>query len=299
MAAVEVKVPDIGDFDDVPVIEILVEPGQTVQEEDPLVTLESDKATMDVPSPSDGVIGELKVAIGDAVSEGSVILMLEPPGGSGDGAAPEPEPEPESAPEQAAQAEPVKKPAKAQPAAPATEVYASPAVRRAAREQGVDLAGVAGTGRNGRITLEDLESGGAPAPAPAQAAPEAPAPQAGDEDERVELTRIQRISGPRLQQAWQTIPHVTQFDEADITELESFRKQTNAEQSDVKVTMVALVMKACVASLRAHPVVNSQLDGEDGLILKRAVNLGFAADTPQGLVVPVIKDVDSKGLLQV
>jgi pyruvate dehydrogenase E2 component (dihydrolipoamide acetyltransferase) len=295
MAAVEVKVPDIGDFDDVPVIEILVEPGQTVQEEDPLVTLESDKATMDVPSPSDGVIGELKVAIGDAVSEGSVILMLEPAGG--DGAAPEPEPEPESAPEQAAQAEPVKKPAKAQPAAPATEVYASPAVRRAAREQGVDLAGVAGTGRNGRITLEDLESGGAPAPAPAQAAPEAPAPQAGDEDERVELTRIQRISGPRLQQAWQTIPHVTQFDEADITDLEAFRKTINAEQ-DVKVTMVALMMKAVVASLKAHPVVNSQLDG-DALILKRSYHLGFAADTPNGLLVPVIRDVDRKGLLDV
>ena len=296
MAAVEVKVPDIGDFDDVPVIEILVEPGQTVQEEDPLVTLESDKATMDVPSPSDGVIGELKVAIGDAVSEGSVILMLEP-AGSGDGAAPEPEPEPEPAPEQAAQAEPVKKPAQAQPAATATEVYASPAVRRAAREQDIDLAGVAGTGRNGRITLEDLDSGGATAPAPAQATPEAPAPQARDEDERVELTRIQRISGPRLQQAWQTIPHVTQFDEADITDLEAFRKTINAEQ-DVKVTMVALMMKAVVASLKAHPVVNSQLDG-DALILKRSYHLGFAADTPNGLLVPVIRDVDRKGLLDV
>jgi pyruvate dehydrogenase E2 component (dihydrolipoamide acetyltransferase) len=297
MAAVEVKVPDIGDFDDVPVIEILVEPGQTVQEEDPLVTLESDKATMDVPAPGDGVVGELKVAVGDKVREGTVILMLEP-AGDADQPDTEPEPEPEAAPEQASAKakEPEPEPARAPKAdaAPASDVYASPAVRRAAREKGVDLSTVTGTGRNGRITLEDLDK-----PAAAKAAPSsAPAPRAAEEDERVELSRIQRISGPRIQSSWQTIPHVTQFDEADITDLEAFRKTINAEQ-DVKVTMVALVMKALVASLRAFPVVNSQLDGDDGLILKHAINLGFAADTPNGLLVPVIRDVDRKGLLEV
>ena len=176
---------------------------------------------------------------------------------------------------------------------PAGDVYASPAVRRAAREKGVDLSTVTGTGRNGRITLEDLDAPAKPQPAK-QAATAAPA----EDDERIELSRIQRISGPRIQSSWQTIPHVTQFDEADITELEAFRKTINAEQ-DVKVTMVALVMKALVASLRAFPVVNSQLDGDDGLILKRAINLGFAADTPNGLLVPVIRDVDRKGLLEV
>jgi pyruvate dehydrogenase E2 component (dihydrolipoamide acetyltransferase) len=176
---------------------------------------------------------------------------------------------------------------------PASDVYASPAVRKAAREKGVDLTSVSGTGRGGRITLEDLD-----APARPQAAPAAAKAAAAQDDERIELSRIQRISGPRIQSSWQTIPHVTQFDEADITELEAFRKTINAEQ-DVKVTMVALVMKALVASLRAFPVVNSQLDGEDGLILKRAINLGFAADTPNGLLVPVIRDVDRKGLLEV
>jgi pyruvate dehydrogenase E2 component (dihydrolipoamide acetyltransferase) len=297
MAAVEVKVPDIGDFDDVPVIEILVEPGQTVQEEDPLVTLESDKATMDVPAPSDGTVGEVKVAVGDTVSEGTVIITLEP---AGDGDGPQPEPEPEAAPEAAAETQPVNEPEpepepEAEPAAqPSADVHASPAVRKAAREKGIDLSTLKGTGRNGRITLEDIDQ---PAPAAKPAPSSAPAPEAGEEDERVDLTRIQRISGPRLQQSWQQIPHVTQFDEADITDLEAFRKTINAEQ-DVKVTMVALMMKAVVASLKAHPVVNSQLDG-DALILKRRYHLGFAADTPNGLLVPVIRDVDRKGLLVV
>ncbi|MEA2295115.1 MAG: hypothetical protein QOE86_2754, partial [Solirubrobacteraceae bacterium] len=168
-----------------------------------------------------------------------------------------------------------------------SEVDASPSVRREAREKGIDLSSVKGSGRGGRITAEDLAT---------PAAPSAPAVQS-EEDERVDLTRVQKISGPRLQQAWQTIPHVTQFDEADITDLEAFRKTINAEQ-DVKVTMVALMMKAVVASLKAHPVVNSQLDG-DALILKRSYHLGFAADTPNGLLVPVIRDVDRKGLLDV
>jgi pyruvate dehydrogenase E2 component (dihydrolipoamide acetyltransferase) len=305
MAAMsEVKVPDIGDFSEVPVIEVLVEPGQEVAAEDPLVTLESDKATMEVPAPEAGKVAEILVTVGDKVSEGTPIVRLE----AADSAANMPT---EGAIQAEAEAEPKEPPAEPQPqpAEPPSRdggepVYASPAVRRRARERGIDLATVQGTGRNGRITLEDLEKPAAAPSAPAAA----PAAQPAEEDERVELTRIQRISGPRLQQAWQTIPHVTQFDEADITDLEAFRKQVNAEQ-DVKVTMVALVMKACVASLRAFPTVNAQLDtqspsgsgtgGSDGLILKRAVHLGFAADTPNGLLVPVIRDVDRKGLLQV
>jgi pyruvate dehydrogenase E2 component (dihydrolipoamide acetyltransferase) len=273
-ALTDVTVPDIGDFTDVPVIEILVAPGQTVQEEDPLVTLESDKATMDVPAPAAGMVKEIKVAVGDKVSEGSLVLTLE------------------------AEADPVvREEAPAEPAAPAAEpkselladaddVYASPAVRRRAREQNIDLSTIKGSGRGGRITLEDLD-----APAPASDA----APTGGEE--RVELSRIKKISGPRLTEAWQSIPHVTQHDEADITDLEAFRKQVNAEQ-DVKVTMVALLMKACVASLKQYPEVNASLDG-DHLILKRHYHLGFAADTPQGLLVPVIKDADRKGLLEI
>jgi pyruvate dehydrogenase E2 component (dihydrolipoamide acetyltransferase) len=309
----EVKVPDIGDFDEVPVIEVLVEAGQEVGEEDPLITLESDKATMDVPAPAAGVVGDLKVSVGDKVSEGTLILTLQP--ADGDGGAPAQEDEPEAepsdsytgdAPERAGSEEPRKPEPEPEPEpsdsytgdaperATSGEVYASPSVRRQARERGIDLSSVTGSGRGGRITLEDLDK-------PAEAAPSAPAAapqvQAADEDERVDLTRIQRISGPRLQQAWQTIPHVTQFDEADITDLEAFRKTVNAEQ-DVKVTMVALVMKACIASLKAYPAVNSSLDGEQ-LILRRSYHLGFAADTPNGLLVPVIRDVDRKGLLQI
>jgi pyruvate dehydrogenase E2 component (dihydrolipoamide acetyltransferase) len=306
MAEVEVKVPDIGDFTDVPVIEVLVEPGQAVQEEDPLVTLESDKATMEVPSPQAGVIGDIKVAVGDKVSEGAVILTLAPQADTAPTEAAQPdaigtaaEAEAKSEPAPPAPAPPATATAAApSPAAPSpdgTGVYASPSVRRLARERGIDLSAVEGTGRKGRITTEDVERAAA---APVAAAPAAPAVEAGPDTERVELTRIQRISGPRLQQAWQTIPHVTQFDEADITDLEAFRKTVNAEQADVKVTMVALVMKAVVASLQAFPTVNSSLDG-DGLIVHRRVHLGFAADTPNGLLVPVIRDVDRKGLLAV
>ena len=334
----EVKVPDIGDFEDVPVIEVLVEPGQEVAEEDPLVTLESDKATMDVPAPAGGVVSELKISVGDKVSEGTLLLLLAPPNGSGpsedgagaagagDGSAAEPaQPGPsDSAVDTASQAQaesapsgeaPQPKETSSQAAAEtgraraeqtAPEVHASPSVRRLARERGIDLTQVQGSGRHGRITAEDLDRGPSEAPAAAPEAgaakPPAPAQVAGpdnpvEEDTRQALTRIQKISGPRLQGAWQTIPHVTQFDEADITDLEAFRKTINAEQP-VKVTMVALMMKAVVASLRAYPTVNSQLDG-DALILKAGQHIGFAADTPQGLVVPVIKDVGGKGLLQV
>ncbi len=308
----EVTVPDIGDFDDVPVIEVLVSPGDTVAAEDPLVTLESDKATMDVPAPFDGVVQDLKVSVGDKVAEGTLLLLIEVGGDNGASApdtdAParsasneEPaasgavdtatEAEAESATE--APPEPKASPAESDGDEPP---YASPAVRRLARERDIDLSTVKGTGRKGRITKEDLEGGGAPAEA--EAAP-AKAPVRGDDAvERVQLSRIKKISGPRLQQSWQTIPHVTHNDDADITDLEAFRKDTNASQKDVKVTMVALLVKACVTSLQAYPEVNSSLDGDE-LILKRHWHIGFAADTPQGLVVPVIKNADRKGILEI
>jgi pyruvate dehydrogenase E2 component (dihydrolipoamide acetyltransferase) len=205
--------------------------------------------------------------------------------------------EAQSAPETAAP-EPSAPPAPAPAAADAGgEVpYASPTVRRLARERGIDLRGATGTGRNGRITKEDVErlaAGAAPAAAGAPAA----APAAPAAEERVALTRIQRLSAANVAKAWATIPHVTQHDEADITELEAFRKQLNAEQGDVKVTMVALLLKACAATLDAFPRFASSLDGEE-LIVKPQRHLGFAADTPEGLVVPVIRDVDRKGLLE-
>jgi pyruvate dehydrogenase E2 component (dihydrolipoamide acetyltransferase) len=170
-------------------------------------------------------------------------------------------------------------------------VYASPSVRRLARERGIDLSTVTGTGRKGRITKEDLERPASAAPTPAPAV-------AVGEGERVALTRIQQLSRDAVSRAWQTIPHVTQHDEADITELEAFRKQLNSEQSDVKVTMVALLLKACSAALDAFPRFASSLDGDE-LVIKRERHLGFAADTPNGLVVPVIRDVDRKGLLEI
>jgi pyruvate dehydrogenase E2 component (dihydrolipoamide acetyltransferase) len=307
----EVAVPDIGDFDDVPVIEVLVSAGDTVAEEDPLVTLESDKATMDVPAPFAGTIQELKVNVGDKVSEGSALLLIEV-GGGDNGAEPAQEPKEAKEPGKAgaaetaveaeaeAETEPAKEPTTSpEPAASDGDAppYASPAVRRLAREKGVDLSTVDGSGRKGRITKEDVERGPSAAP---QAAPSAGRAEPGERTERVELSRIKKLSGPTLVKSWTTIPHVTQHDEADITELEAFRKDANASQKDVKVTMVALLVKACVSSLQAYPEVNSSLDeGAEHLILKRYWNIGFAADTPQGLVVPVIKDADRKGILEI
>ena len=301
----EVRVPDIGDFTDVPVIEILVEVGQEVAAEDPLVTLESDKATMDVPAPAAGVVQEILVKVGDKVSEGTPIVALS----SADGT-------PVAA---AASAEPTPAPATPPPAAPAPAgngggpVYASPSVRRLARELKVDLEALAGSGRKGRITKEDVQAaaGAGPAavraPAPATdgavaALGLAPWPRVDfakyGEIERVPLSKIQKISGPNLARNWVMIPHVTHHEEADITDLEQFRKQVNAEHPESKVTMVALLMKAAVASLKEFPDVNASLDGDD-LVRKHYWNIGFAADTPFGLVVPVIKNVDQKGLLQV
>jgi len=332
---VSVEVPDIGDFEDVPVIEILVSPGDTVETDDPLLTLESDKATMDVPAPFAGTIKDIQVSVGDRVSQGRVLLTMEQAGASSgpseasaaasDGAATESEAP--HAVESAVEAEEASAP-EAEPAGPAPAesepaptpddsngaVYASPSVRRLARERGVDLHEVHGSGRKGRITREDVEgfSGAPEEPAAAPASPAAAdvgldlAPERKIDFskfgpvERVQRSRIQRISAPHLARSWVTIPHVTQNDEADITELEAWRKRVNEENAreGVKVTMVSFLVVACVASLKEFPNFNSSLDGED-LILKHYYNIGFAADTPGGLVVPVIKDADKKGLLDI
>ncbi|MDQ3572970.1 MAG: dihydrolipoyllysine-residue acetyltransferase [Actinomycetota bacterium] len=317
MAVQEVAVPDIGDFDEVPVIEIHVSAGDEVAVEQPLVTLESDKATMDVPSPQAGKVVELSVKVGDQVSEGSLLLTIEAEDGG------ETEPEEPPAEEEAEDSE-------AESEAPSAEsretshsgssvdtrregsggsaVYASPSVRRLARELGVDLSGVKGTGRKGRITKDDVGQAkerpaaqdGAAAAIPGLDL--APWPKVDfakhGEIERVPLSRIKKISGPNLARNWVMIPHVTHNDEADITDLEEFRKQINSERTDVKVTMVALLIKACVAALRQFPEVNSSLDGDE-LVLKRYYNIGFAADTPHGLMVPVVKEADRKGLIEI
>jgi pyruvate dehydrogenase E2 component (dihydrolipoamide acetyltransferase) len=332
---VSVEVPDIGDFEDVPVIEILVSPGDTVETDDPLLTLESDKATMDVPAPFAGTIKDIQVGVGDRVSQGRVLLTMEQAGSAAgqseasaaasDGAATEAqapdavqsavEAEEESAPE--ADSEPAPEAAPAEESGPAPDesngaVYASPSVRRLARERGIDLHEIHGSGRKGRITREDVEQFESKGPAAPAASPSAPdvgldlAPERKIDFEkfgpieRVERSRIQRISAPRIARSWITIPHVTQNDEADITELEAWRRRLNEEHArdGVKLTMVSFLVAASVATLKEFPNFNSSLDGED-LILKHYYNIGFAADTPGGLVVPVIKDADRKGLLDI
>ncbi len=320
-AATTVEVPDIGDFDDVPVIEILVSVGDEVAAEDPLVTLESDKATMDVPAPFAGVVKEISVAIGDRVKQGSVLMSMDGgAGGDPDHAAAEPA-------EAAAAAPAVAAPSTAgsagsgsapQPVAPSPQtngagpIYASPSARRLARELGVDLHSVSGSGRQGRITREDVErlGGGAGPASPAAAGPVSvaaglpPWPSVEFEKfgpvERVARSRIQRISAPNLARNWVMIPHVTHNDEADITELEAWRKRLNDEhqRDGVKFTMVSFLVAACVTALKQFPDFNSSLDGEE-LVLKRYYNIGFAADTPGGLVVPVIKGADTKGLKEI
>jgi pyruvate dehydrogenase E2 component (dihydrolipoamide acetyltransferase) len=322
---VSVEVPDIGDFADVPVIEILVGPGDSVAVDDPLLTLESDKATMDVPAPYAGTVRELHVSVGDRVSQGTMLLTIEPSGdGGGTGGskasliASEGVPMEAAAPASvysAVEAEEAAAPAASPPVSAGPDgrrepIYASPSVRRMARELGVELSAVQGSGRKGRITQEDVR-GQASMPGPG-ATPAAGAPLPGlapwpsldfskqGPVERVERTRIQRISAPNLARNWAMIPHVTHHDEADITELEAWRKQLNAEQGSdgVKVTMVSFLVVASVATLRAFPEFNSSLDGEE-LIIKRYYNIGFAADTPGGLVVPVIRGADQKGLLEI
>lgn len=325
----QVAVPDIGDFTDVDVVEVHVAPGDAVAENDPLVTLETDKATMDVPAPFAGVVAEVLLKVGDKASEGTVVVALKADAASERKATDQTATVEAGAPGAVRSAVSAEASAREreQPEVKAPEpssngggepVYASPSVRRLARELDIDLSAVSGTGRKGRIVPEDVEAykSGGGAKAPATAGGGAPSIVGGTvvetlpwpsvdfskygETERVELSKIRKISAANLTRNWVRIPHVTHNDEADVTDLEAFRKQLNGEQQDVKVTMVALLLKASVASLKQFPDFNSSLapDGE-ALIRKRYYHLGFAADTPNGLVVPVVKDVDKKGLLEV
>jgi len=329
MAIIVVKVPDIGDFKDVPVIEIFVRPGDTVKAEDSLVTLESDKATMDVPSPAAGTVRDIKVKLGDKIAEGVVVLTLETEDAGAGTAAAAPAPHaaapspPAPAPQPAAPRAPADAGSAASPAAASGDgasfaaAHASPSVRKFARELGVDLARLTGTGPKGRIRQEDVQAfvKGALSGAPPAGATTATIAKGGGALDLLPwptvdfarfgsievrpLARIRKISGANLARNWVMIPHVTQFDEADITDLEAFRVALNKEheKAGVKVTMLAFLISAAVAALRRFPEFNASLDG-DNLVLKRYFNIGFAADTPNGLVVPVIRDADRKSVLE-
>jgi len=339
MSIVEVKVPDIGDFKEVEVIELMVKPGDTVKVDQSLITVESDKASMEIPSSHAGVVKELKIKVGDKIAEGSLVLILE--ASEGGDAAPAPAAAPAAqapaAPAAAAPAPAAPAPAAAPAAAPApaapaaaegpatssAKAHASPSIRKFARELGVDLLRVTGKGPKGRITQQDVQDfvkGVMAAPAPAAAAAAGKTGGSGvgldllpwpsldfskfGPTELLPLSRIKKISGPNLHRNWVMIPHVTQFDEADVTDLEQFRVDSNAAlakaKSTVKLTMLAFVIKACVAALKKYPAFNASID-ETGanLILKQYYNVGFAADTPNGLVVPVIKNADQKSISQI
>ena len=333
---IEVKVPDIGDFTGIPVIEILVKPGDTVKKEDSLISLESDKATMEVPSTHAGVVKELKVKLGDKVSMGSLVLVLEESAGAAATVAPPPQtPSPQPSPK--GEGVRVQTPAPArltEPMPPVTapvlapspmpaattsdhgvvtaSVHASPSIRKLAREFGVDLTKVKGSGNKGRINEDDVKGfvktelakpagtavGGAFA---FPTMPHVDFTKFGAIETRA-LSRIKKLSGNNLARNWMMIPHVTQQDEADITEVEAFRVKTNEDiaKSGVKVTMLAFLIKASVAALKKFPEFNSSLEpGGENLILKKYFNIGFAADTPNGLVVPVIKNADQKSIIEI
>jgi pyruvate dehydrogenase E2 component (dihydrolipoamide acetyltransferase) len=325
----ELRVPDIGDFKEVEVIEILVKVGDTVKPEQSLITVESDKASMEIPASAGGTIRELRVKIGDKVSEGTLVAIIE---GAAGAAAPVPSATPAATAPVAAASAPAApvaaSPATALPAhQPGTAVagklpHASPSVRKFARELGVPLDEVKGSGPKGRITQDDIQSfvkgvmaGSQQTKAQAAKAPAAaagggafpgllPWPQVDfakfGEVERRDLSRIKKISGANLHRNWVVIPHVTNHDDCDITDLEAFRVQLNKEneKSGVKVTMLAFLIKASVAALKKFPEFNASLDG-DQIVLKKYFHIGFAADTPNGLVVPVIKDADKKGIFQI
>ena len=334
MSTIEVKVPDIGDFTDIPIIEIFVKPGDTVAAEDSLVSLESDKATMDVPSPAAGTVKELRVKLGDKVSEGSLIVVLEADGAgaaipvAGAAAAPSKHgsfaPTPAAAPVPAAAPTPAAAPNRvaAHPAAPVDEeafkaAHASPSVRKFARDLGVELARVTATGPKNRILQDDVQKFVKQLMSGAGGAGGAGGQISGGAElnllpwpkvdfakfgpfETQPLSRIKKISGANLARNWVMIPHVTQFDEADITDLEAFRVALNKEneKAGTKLTMLAFLIRASVAALKKFPDVNASLDG-DNLVVKQYYHIGFAADTPNGLVVPVIRNADQKGVLQI
>ncbi len=313
-AIVELTVPDVGDFKDIPVIEVLVKVGDTIRANDSLAVLESDKASMEIPASAGGVVQELRVKPGDKVSQGTVIATLEtaaaPP------AAPPPA-QPQSQPATQPQSQPEAQPqTQTRPAAPTPmpassngAVHASPSIRRFARELGVDLARLRGSGPNGRVTRDDVQnfvksalrgdSSGTASGFTVAAWPKVDFAKFGP-IERTALTRIQKISGPALHRNWVMIPHVTHNDDADVTDLEAFRSELNAQHAAdrTKVTMLAFLVKAAVAALKQYPHFNASLDG-DALVLKHYYNIGFAADTPDGLLVPVIKDADQKGVIDI
>ncbi|MEY3832294.1 MAG: hypothetical protein RJA82_1242 [Pseudomonadota bacterium] len=336
---IEIKVPDIGDYKDVPVIEVHIKPGDTIEKEQSLVTLESDKATMDVPSSHSGVVKEVKVKVGDSISEGSVVLLLEgseapintaantpaptqaPTPVKTQAPAPTPTPTPiPVAPTPIAAPVSTQAPAPAPVSTPSAELgqsgsHASPSVRKFARELGVTIASVKGTGPKGRITQDDVQAfvksvmSGASAPAATSGGslgglnllpwPKVDFSKFG-ETERQALSRIKKLSAANLARNWVMIPAVTYHEDADITDLEAFRVQTNKEneKQGSKITMLAFLIKASVAALKKFPEFNSSLDGDD-LVLKKYFHIAFAADTPNGLVVPVIRNADQKGIFDI
>ncbi|EZP42033.1 dihydrolipoyllysine-residue acetyltransferase [Janthinobacterium lividum] len=332
-ALVEVTVPDIGDFKEVEVIELMVKVGDSIKVDQSLLTVESDKASMEIPSSHAGIVKELKVKVGDKVAKGSLVLVVETTGGAAPAApaaaapapaAPAPAAQAAAAPAAAVASTPVAAPAPA--AAPAVNgklAHASPSIRKFARELGVDLTRVGGSGPKGRITQEDVQNFVKGVMSGAVAAPNAPVAAKGGSGvgldllpwpsldfskfgttELLPLSRIKKISGPNLHRNWVMIPHVTQFDEADVTDLEAFRVDTNAANAKnkdaAKLTMLAFVIKASVAALKKFPAFNASLDAKgENLILKQYYNIGFAADTPNGLVVPVIKGADQKSVSQI
>jgi pyruvate dehydrogenase E2 component (dihydrolipoamide acetyltransferase) len=328
MTIEEIKIPDIGDFTDIEVIEVLVKAGDSVKAEDSLLTLESDKATMEIPSPKAGVVKEMKLKAGDKVSQGTLVLLLDIAAGASAPAtakAATPAPAaaaPAVAPAKAAAPPPAPVAAPTPAAAPAAsaideasfaKAHASPSVRRFARELGVNLGAVKGTGPKNRIQQIDVQqfvkaelskprgaaSSGSGVGLDLLAWPKVDFAKFGT-IESVPLSRIKKLSGANLARNWVMIPHVTQFDEADITELEAFRKSTNEEtmKQGAKVTILAYLIKASVAALKQFPDFNSSLDG-DNLVMKKYFNIGFAADTPNGLVVPVLKDADKKNIVEI
>jgi len=319
---IEVRVPDIGDYKDVEVIEVAVQLGDTVAVDATLITLETEKATMDVPSTAAGVVRELKVSRGSRVSQGDVIALVEGEVDVAPAAQPSPQPSPTKTGEGASTQPPPPQPQPSPQPSPAraaegagvidspgfSTAHASPSMRRFARELGVDLAKVRGTGTKGRITEQDVKayvkrlltegapSGGAALPRVPQVDHAAFGPV-----ERKALSRIQKISGPRLHASWVNVPHVTQFDEADITDMEATRARLKDEATarGIKLTPLAFVMRACVQALQSFPHFGASLDAEAGeLVMKKYVHVGFAADTPNGLVVPVVRDADRKDVFE-